>query len=111
MNTALILSIWTNKYFYICMSFDYLNWLRFRMGDGAREITKAGEEVFGNVGVRLMCWPHTYRNLVPRMSAQKNVNKKMQEQLMSDIENLQWSVHSEETFRIVFDLLEAKYVL
>ena len=72
------------------------------MGDGAREITKAGEEVFGNVGVRLMCWPHTYCNLVPRMSALKNANKKLQEQLMSDIENLQWSVHSEETFRIVF---------
>ena len=57
-----------------------------------------------------MCWPHTYRNLVPRMSALKNANKKLQEQLMSDIENLQWSVHSEETFRIVFDLLESKYV-
>ena len=80
------------------------------MGDGAREITKAGEEVFGNVGVRLMCWPHTYRNLVPRMSALRNANKKLQEQLMSDIENLQWSVHSEDTFRVVFDLLESKYV-
>ena len=57
------------------------------MGDRAREISKAGEEVFGNVGVRLMCWPHTYRNLVPRMSALKNANKKLQEQLTSDIEN------------------------
>ena len=46
-----------------------LNWLRYQMGDGAREITKAGLEVFGNVGVRLMCWPHTYRNLLREMSA------------------------------------------
>ena len=54
------------------------------MGDGAREITKAGKEVFGNEGKRLMCWPHTYRNLVPQMSAIRNLNKKLQLQLMSD---------------------------
>ena len=80
------------------------------MGDGAREITKAGEEVFGNEGKRLMCWPHTYRNLVPQMSAIRNLNKKLQLQLMSDIQSLQWSCHSEDTFLIVFDLLEKKYV-
>ena len=34
---------------------------RFRMGDGAPEITKAGEEVFKDCGKRLMCWPHCYR--------------------------------------------------
>ena len=31
------------------------------MGDGAREISKAGREVFGDTGIRLMCWPHTNR--------------------------------------------------
>ena len=45
------------------------------MGDGAKEITKAGEEVFDMVGTRLMCWPHTYRNLVTRMSALRQENK------------------------------------
>ena len=80
------------------------------MGDGAREITKAGLEVFGNVGVRLMCWPHTYHNLLREMSALGKSNKKLKDQLMSDIQDLQWSVHSEETFRVVFDLLESKYV-
>ena len=80
------------------------------MGDGAREITKAGLEVFGNVGVRLMCWPHTYRNLLREMSSLGKSNKKLKDQLMSDIQDLQWSVHSEETFRVVFDLLESKYV-
>ena len=46
------------------------------MGDGAREITRAGEEVFGKEGVRLMCWPHTYRNLVNNMSKYANYVKK-----------------------------------
>ena len=60
-----------------------------------------------------MCWPYTYRKLVPRMSALKNANKKLQEQLTSDIQNPRTCsglciVHSEETFRI--DLLESKYV-
>ena len=31
----------------------------YRMGDGVREIMKAGEEVIGKDGSRLMCWPHT----------------------------------------------------
>ena len=39
--------------FYMNMYFSY------RMGDGAREIMKAGEEVIGKDGSRLMCWPHT----------------------------------------------------
>ena len=68
----------------------------------------AGLEVFGNVGVRLMCWPHTYRNLLREMSSLGKSNKK--DQLMSDIQNLQWSAHSEEKLQVVFDLLESKYV-
>ena len=83
--------------------------VRYRMGDGAREITKAGENVFGTVGDRLMCWPHTYRNLVPKMAAIRNSSKKLQQQLLHDIQNLQWSCHSEKTFNVVFDLLEKKY--
>ena len=79
------------------------------MGDGAREITRAGEEVFGKEGVRLMCWPHTYRNLVNRMSALRNANKRLQQEVLSYIQNMQWSVHSEKTFVVVFDLLEDKY--
>ena len=47
---------------------------RYRMGDGAKEITKAGLEVFGAYGDRLM----------------------------SDIEFLQWSAHNEVTFHHTF---------
>ena len=84
---------------------------KYRMGDGAQEITNAGEAVFGNDGVRLMCWPHTYRNLVKRMAAIRNCNKKLQHQLMKDIQDLQWSCHSEKTFVVVFELLERKYLV
>ena len=81
------------------------------MGDGAREITKAGEEVFGDEGARLMCWPHTYRKIIQRLTNLKKVNGKIQQELLHDIESLQWSCHSEHTFDVVFTLLERKYLI
>ena len=92
------------------MTLHYLA-CRYRMCDGAKEITKAGEEVFGATGTRLMCWPHTYRNLVTRMSALRRENKTLCQELMSDIQDLQWSCHSEKTFVVVFHLLEKKYIV
>ena len=80
------------------------------MGDGAKEITKAGEEIFGSDGVRLMCWPHTHRNIVPRMSGIRKLNKNLCQDLLNDVKMLQWSCHSQNTFEIVFDLLENKYL-
>ena len=79
------------------------------MGDGASEITKAGEEVYGDDGVRLMCWPHVYRNLVERMEGLKGVDKVLHKSLLDDIENMQWSCTSDKTFATVFYLLEDKY--
>ena len=81
------------------------------MGDGAREITKAGKEVFGEEGARLMCWPHTYRKIIPRLANLKKVNGKIQQELLHDIEFLQWSCHSKHTFDVVFTLLERKYLI
>ena len=95
---------------FISFSPFILYFTRYRMGDGAREISKAGEAVFGQNGKRLMCWPHTYRNLVSKMAALRNHNQKLQQQLLQDIQDLQWSCHSEKTFIVVFDLLEKKYV-
>ena len=97
-------------YVFISVSTFIAYILRYRMGDGAREISKAGEAVFGQDGARLMCWPHTYRNLVTKMAALRNHNQILQQQLLQDIQNLQWSCHSERTFIVVFDLLEKKYV-
>ena len=36
------------------------------MADGAREITNAGLEVFGELLIRLMCWM-CYRNVRPKL--------------------------------------------
>ena len=76
----------------------------YRMGDGAQEITNAGLEIFGDVGTRLMCWPHTYRNLVPRLSHLRRLNKTLADAVLEDIEFLQWSAVNE-SFVTLFDLL------
>ena len=81
---------------------------KFRMGDGAQEITNAGTKVFGDDGVRLMCWPHVYRNLVPRLSQIRKLNKVLADNVLDDIEFLQWSAVTE-SFDELFDLLESKY--
>ena len=83
---------------------------KFRMGDGAPEITKAGREVFGEEGKRLMCWSHVYRNVVPRLGEIKRSNVEMGNTIMADIESLQWSAINEESFRRAYDLLEKKYL-
>ena len=86
------------------------------MGDGAKEITKAGNDVFGRPdttngpeSIRLMCWPHVYRNVNPQLNALQKIDKKLASDIMSDIEYLQWSSHNEETFRHSYNLLEEKY--
>ena len=82
---------------------------RFRLGDGAIAITNAGEEVFGTgpgTGIRLMCWPHVYRNIIPQLASIRKVNKK----LAADLEELQWSAHDHVTLTIAFNLLK-KYII
>ena len=81
---------------------------KFRMGDGAQEITNAGVEIFGDSGTRLMCWPHVYRNIVPRLSQLRKINKTLADAVLADIEFLQWSAVNE-SFTELFDLLEKKF--
>ena len=57
-----------------------------------------------------MCWPHVYRNVVPRLGQIKKNNMDMGNSIMSDIEDLQWSCLNETTFRTVYHLLEQKYL-
>ena len=57
-----------------------------------------------------MCWPHVYRNVVPRLGQIKKKNLDIGNSIMSDIEDLQWSCSNEATFRIAYDLLENKYL-
>ena len=90
---------------------------KYRMGDGAPEITKAGVDVFGDsatsdgpTGVRLICWSHVYRNVTPQLRTIQKVKKNLAAAILEDIEFLQWSCHSEKSFRHVYQLLEDKYL-
>ena len=47
--------------------------------------------LYGGGSVRLMCWPHVYRNNVPRLKHLKSVDKNLAIKVLSDIEDLQWS--------------------
>ena len=84
------------------------------MGDGAKAITKAKIEVFSESsdcscagGKRLMCWPHVYRNIQPKIRGMiGSVNKEKAKSLLEDIENLQWSCTSEETFSTAYNLVQ-----
>ena len=69
------------------------------MRDGARAITKAKNEVFWESsdcncagGKRLMCWPHVFRNIQPKIRGMVgSVDKEKAKQLLEDIETLQCS--------------------
>ena len=83
---------------------------KYRMGDGAKEITKAGVEVFGDYGTRLMCWPHVFRNTTNHLASIRREDKNLADKIARDIEELQWSAHNEETFRYVYKLLVDQYL-
>ena len=89
----------------------------YNMADGAREITKAAREVFGEPStgatdgtgpknIRLMCWSHVFRNFTPML---KSLPKDLAAKIIQAIEDLQWSVLNENSFRLVYDLLEQQF--
>ena len=81
------------------------------MGDGAKAITLAGEEIFGVCSTtRLMCWAHVHAKILPRLKSVATHNKKVADTILPDIENLQWSALNEASFRKAFELLEKKYL-
>ena len=54
-----------------------------------------------------MCWPHVSRNIGPKIRALPD--KRKAKQLLKDVETLQWSSTSEETFKRAYKLLREKY--
>ena len=85
---------------------------RYRMADGAQSITKAGEEVFSDCedcrdSERLMCWSHVHRAITPQLKSLRLLNKEVASNLLSDIEEIQWSANNS-TFSSL-NLLEEKY--
>ena len=111
----------------------------FRMADGAWEITKAGKEVcvvvflqsfplilahstlaeikmfpsiqvFGEEGIRLMCWAHVFRNVRPKLAAIRKANLALGESILADIESIQWMAQSEAEFDVVCNQLKSHYL-
>ena len=84
------------------------------MADGAQSITKAGEEVFSDCeecrsSERLMCWSHVFRAITPQLKPLSSLNKELAKNLLSDIEEIQWSANTF-TFQELVNLLEEKYI-
>ena len=84
------------------------------MADGAQSITKAGEEVFSDCeecrsSERLMCWSLVFRAITPQLKPLSSLNKELAKNLLSDIEEIQWSANTF-TFQELVNLLEEKYI-
>ena len=56
-----------------------------------------------------MCWSHVHRNITPRMKTIGSIDKKVEKDLLIDIQNIQWSC-TIETFEPLVSLLEEKYL-
>ena len=83
------------------------------MADGAHEITRSLREVFGldeEQTRRLMCWSHKYRAYSKKLIPVKKLDSKVAGEINNDILKIQWMVQSDEEFKVVFKLLEQKYM-
>ena len=56
-----------------------------------------------------MCWPHVHRNLESHFKHLRSVNKEIASKLKKDIEELQWTADSKESFLYLAKVLEQKY--
>ena len=74
----------------------------------------AGSETFKNCkecedSVRLMCWSHVHRAVVPQLRHLSSISKETGKALLSDIEEIQWSANCS-TFKNLINMLEDKYL-
>ena len=86
---------------------------RFSMADGAHEITRGLKEVFGlseEETRRLMCWSHKYRAYSKKLIPVKKLDAEVAAKINNDILKIQWMIQTDKEFRVVFKLLEDKYV-
>ena len=81
------------------------------MGDGAKAITKAGNRVYKDIPFsRLMCWSHVHKNILPQLKSVSVHSKSIADNIIKDIDNLQWSALNFESFKKAYDLIEIKYL-
>ena len=86
---------------------DYNNIVpSFQLGDGAKAITKAGNEVFaGHPFTRIMCWSQMHSNLFPQLKCVSTHNKTIADDILNDLISIQWSALNEVSFRKSVELL------
>ena len=56
-----------------------------------------------------MCWPHVHQNLESHFKHLRSANKEIASKLKKDIEELQWTTVSKESFLYRAKVLEQKY--
>ena len=57
-----------------------------------------------------MCWSHVHKNILPQLKSISTHNKSLADKILKDIDDIQWSVLNENSFRKSFKLLENKYL-
>ena len=80
------------------------------MADAAWQMTNSIREVFGKLVVRLMCWSHTHRNYIKKLKSITEVNKKLYKSIDADIQRIQWMAQTNNEFKVLYELLESKYL-
>ena len=67
-------------------------------------------QVFGEDGVRLMCWSHVFRNIRPKLAAIRKANAALGASMLADIESIQWMAQSEAEFELVCEKFKSHYL-
>ena len=67
-------------------------------------------QVFGEDGVRLMCWAHVFRNIRPKLAAIRKANAALGASMLADIESIQWMAQSEAEFELVCEKFKSHYL-
>ena len=84
---------------------------RYSLGDGAKAMSKAGNESFVNhTFSRLMCWSHVHRNIVPQLKSIATIDRLVSDKILKDIIDIQWCALNDATFKKLFELLKIKYL-
>ena len=59
-------------------------------------ILKVLSQVFGDEGIRLMCWPHANRRIKDNLKPVTSVKKALRQQNLEDIEAVQKGCYTEQ---------------
>ena len=78
------------------------------MADGSKAISSSCSEKLPD-SKRLMCWYHACKNIREKLVGVKNLDVAVSNNILSDINVLQYGAPDEESFHILFALLTRKW--